>query len=211
MEYHTFRTGVETLTQLGIMSEYGLKNDADAARMMLADGIDEPIAYRHATFVDHWDRAGRPEVTLDPLLIEVLAQSSLELPGERLPHPDGHEHLLLRLPLDVPHVLTAGQVRAQTLFLSFQPCHRDLGGGTLEPGLVVGLDVGEESPLDPDHFPGLMYPVFTLRAFPLDERPISAVCHEPYFDSFFEGAQITEELLDRCTRVVVGYCFFHSI
>ena len=207
MEYHTFRTGMNTLEQLGILEMYGLKDDADAARMMLADGIREPIAYRHAYFVDQWDRLGRPERCLDPLLIQTLSETPLELPGERLQAPEGLQHLLLRLPSDVPHALAEGPLTVRSLFISFQPCNRDLEGGPLENGFVVGIDVGEEAELGP----AIFYPIFTLRAFPLDERPISDVWHEPEFESLNEGWDMPIDLLDRCTRVAVGYCFFHQI
>lgn len=215
MEFCEFRSGWQALVAYAgkrALAEIGIHNEMDMISQMLDErtAIKDAIGFRHATFQEGWRRIGSPYYDVYPSIMEPLAKCSLEFPGNMVTFPSGLAHLWLRFPKTASHPFTfeidGKVIRMRGLFISFQRVTRSVGSDKLEPGLVVGIDAGETADVD-----ALPYPVFTLKVFPLDERPIEATVDSlSLHDSIKHGLKIDDATYLKCVRLAVATCMIQD-
>jgi hypothetical protein len=110
-------------------------------------------------------------------------------------------HLVIRLPHN-KHILTYedpkfGTTPVRTIFISFQPVNKRVGGDKQTIGMVIGIDVGERDSTQ-------TLPMHTMRVFPLDERPIEEVIYLlPNHSTSTEGMQIPDDIIIKCVKLAI--------
>lgn len=200
VQFYDYPDSWQIAKKLGLVGGMGL-----TSREEMYDTLDElnlaagnGIGVRHSWFERAWRKAGCPYYDVYPAIIPMLTSISLDIPGEHIKPPQGYDSLLLRLPKNREGIEQDGLV-VRSVFFSFQLCNRAPGMDAPEQGLCVGMDLGERD------VTGI--PVFTLRAFPLDERPIEeAMRGFRDHESLREGLQVPIELIERCVRLALTVC-----
>jgi len=153
---------------------------------------------RHAEFDKAWHESGAPFYDVYPSVVPMLTSLNLEIPGKLIKQPHGLKNLVLRLPED-KNCIKYGELNVRTLFMSFQSCSEYVGSTKIVDGICIGIDIGEYTE------EGM--PVFTIRVFPLDDRPIEETMKSlAEHSSFKDGHQVPEDLIDDCVRLALTVC-----
>ena len=117
-------------------------------------------------------------------------------------------NLLIRLP-EVDHGLhfedpKYGHTTVRTIFTSFQPVTRACNSDHVTLGLIIGIDIAERDETG-------VFPIHTMRVFPLDERPVEECIHAlPKHEIGNEGIQIPDELMTKCIKLAITLCLLED-
>lgn len=201
MRFYDYADHYAAAKKLGLDARLGVHNREDMYNVLIPNADQDPIGFRHIVFDREWYRLGKPYYDVYPCVMPMLMKLNLNFPGEVISPPCGIKHLLLRLP-ENQDILRKDDLRVRVLFISFQMVAREVGSMTRELGLAVGIDIGEA-------VGGL--PVYTIRVFPLDERPIektlfSLIKHR----TTYEGIQVPEDLLTDSIRLALTVCLIDN-
>jgi len=200
MKFYDYRDTWTFFKKLHLDKKLSINSREELYRYILSRTTNDPISFRHLTFDKRWIEDKRPYYDVYPSIIPMLIKLNLKVAGNIIFPPMGMHNLLIRFPEN--HILCSGDVKVRTIFLSFQKCNRDTKQINLENGLVVGIDIGEEY---------LSIPIFTLRIFPLDERPIEdTLTALRVHDSFKTGVQVPNDLVNKSIKLCLTLCLLEN-
>jgi len=147
----------------------------------------------HWEFDELWEAGKSPYYLLFPSLIPMLSKLHLDrVTGENIKLPHNLTSLLIRFP--------EGYGEVRSIWMFERPMHRECGGTEVGRGLVLGIDHGE---LDAT----AQQPVYLIRAFPLDERPIEECLDAlPVSWTASEGKQLDPQEIINAVRVACTVC-----
>lgn len=203
MKFHEHPNSWALFKKSGLAEKVGI--DTPEAMYDWLCGISDPneptniLGLRHAAFDREWHKLGCPYYDVYPSVIPMLTTLNLNIPGDQIRPPHSLRHLVLRLPEAGYHIEYNGLI-VRTVFLSFQTCARHQGSREIAPAVCVGIDIGERD------ITGFI-PMFTMRTFPIDERPIEETMTSLRdYSSMTDGIKIPPELIDDCVRLALTTC-----
>lgn len=198
MKFHDYADNYAIMRKHGLSPLLGIETRDDMYQKVLNDLPDDPIAIRQVVFDKAWNKMGRPYYDVYPSIIPMLTSLNLNFPGTAIKPPNGLNHLLLRLP-EQEHSLCMDGLTVRVIFMSFQKCNREPGKPMPEPGIAIGLDVGEMIQN--------LLPVYTMRIFPLDERSVEETIFAlDAHKSTFHGIRVPDELILNAVRLALTVC-----
>lgn len=185
----------------GMANSLDAKTPEDMYRILMVDmhGERNTLAMRHAAFDCAWRANSAPYYDVYPSVVPMLTALSLEIPGELIKPPQGIKNLVLRLP-EGKECIKHNDLDVLTVFMSFQSCTRSVGSSEVVDGICIGIDIGERDETG-------YIPMFTMRVFPLDHRPIEEAmkCLRDH-SSINDGIKVPGELIDECIRLCLTVC-----
>jgi hypothetical protein len=235
------RDSFRAFQKSGLAETFGIRTREEMYAHLSSAAVDiNPIGDRHLEFEKDWALNKRPYYDVYPSIIPMLTRLSLNFPGNAITHYDDDIYvaegvdaklgpvtlvtpeliantekaksglkftsLLIRLP-KMDHGLSYddpehGYTLARTIFVGFQPVTRKAGGRSVTLGITVGVDIGETE---------LGVPVHTMRAFPLDKRPVNECLDAlPRHKLSNEGMQVSDEFMTTCVKLAITLCLLED-